>query len=473
MFNNKSIIELANGLNNNEFTSVDLVEHCLERIAMHDQSNQKLNSIVEIEPDAIYIARQLDKERMEKGPRSLLHGIPIAVKDNISTKDTMHTTAGSLALNDLITPFDSYIIEKLKEAGAIIMAKANLSEFAYFMSRENMPSGYSSRGGQVVHPYVPGFDPSGSSSGSAVAVAGRIFPVTIGTETNGSLTSPSKSNAIVTIKPTIGLVSRHGIIPISHHQDMAGPMAKSVEDCAILLEILAGKDEKDKSTMICPKDLNYQKDFIDSLDGLNIGILEHKDMPFNEKEKQLIQNLKQYILELNGTYKEISLDSSRYDSGHTLQHEFKNGLNRYLASVRGYTNMTSLTDIIEFNKKHKETCLKYGQSLLLESDNFSGNLNEPNYIQERMNVSKYCKNTIDSLLVENELDCIITMRNSGQAPTAGYPILAIPADTIDESNIQPVSFFFVGSAFSEHTLIHVAHAIEKKLNLNCCPSWIQ
>lgn len=470
--NNKSIKELYEGLNSGEFTSVDLVKHCLKAIAEKDQSGRCLNSIAEVEPNALFIAEALDKERKAKGPRSLLHGIPFSVKDNINTKETMHTTAGSLALADLIAPKDAFVIEKLKAAGAIILAKANLSEFAYFMSRNNMPSGYSSRGGQVVHPYCPGFDPSGSSSGSAVSVAARIVPVSVGTETNGSLTSPSKSNAIACIKPTVGLISREGIIPISHHQDTAGPMGKSIEDCAIMLEVMAGKDENDVSTYTCPNNIKYSEACIDDLTNMKIGILHYAQYPYNERQLSLIHKLKEIIQNKNGQYKEITLDNVHYDGKNTLQHEFKNGINRYLASVRNHCEVKSLEDIIAFNNAHADTCLRYGQTLLEESDALSGLLIEKEYIEARVNVTQDCRNVIDSLLKANDVDCIVSLYNMGIAPTAGYPAISIPADEIDESAIDPQSFVFWGNAYSEYTLIQAAYAIESGLNLNCCPSWV-
>lgn len=470
---NRSLRELHQGLLEGKWTSVDLVEQCFAAIAENDQDGRNLNSICELNPDALFIARALDKELKEKGPRGLLHGIPLVVKDNISTKDDMHTTAGSLALNDLIAPYDAEVIRQLRTAGAVILGKACLSEFAYFMSRNKMPSGYSSRAGQVVHPYHPGFDPSGSSSGSAVAVAARLVPVAVGTETNGSLVSPSRNNAIVTIKPTVGLVSRHGIIPISHHQDTAGPMAKSVEDCAILLEAMQGKDEKDAVTWDSPEKTSYTESLIDHLNGMRIGVLSFDDYPFNERVLQLKAKLIQTIESLGAEAVEVSLPTSRVVMPNVLNHEFKNGINRYLATVQGRTAMRSLEDIIQFNKEHATLCLRFGQDLLTQSDAFSGQLKESDYIRQRMQATKNTRAAIDGLLKQNNLDCLASLLVTGYAPVAGYPCLAIPVDRINEEQPDPVSCVFIGTAYSESVLIHAAYAIEKKLDLQCCPSWIK
>lgn len=453
--NHKSIRELAKGLEEGKWKSVDLVRHCLEMIDTYDT---KLNSIAEVDENAIDIAAMLDEERKAKGPRSILHGIPIAVKDNICTKG-MHTTAGSLALADLETDFDAPLIQALKDAGMIVMAKANLSEFAYFMSRENMPSGYSSRGGQVVHPYKEGFDPSGSSSGSAVAVAGRIFPVTIGTETNGSLASPSKSNAIVTMKPTLNLISQEGIIPISHMQDCAGPMAKSVEDCALLMEALTHQ--------------LYKDDIQNDLQGMRIGLLRYQDYPYSEKDEKNLLKAKEIIHALGGESVDVYFNHIRVDSGNVLQHEFKYGLNAFLKTVEGKTKMTCLKDIIDFNNVHKETCLRYGQSLLLESEELSGDLSEETYASLRKKITKECQSLIDTTLEEKRLDCILTMINTGHAPIAGYPLIVIPAEELDEEKMEPTSYVFWASAHQEHVLFKVASAIEKALGLNACPSYLK
>ncbi|WP_051032503.1 amidase family protein [Holdemania massiliensis] len=244
-----SIQELADGMRLGRWTSRSLIEEALRRVAQRDQSGPCLNSIAEINPEALWIADGLDRELKEKGPRSLLHGLPVVVKDNICTAGMMHTTAGSAALADFYAPQDAEVVQRLKAAGAVILGKACLSEFAYWVARSRkMPSGFSSRSGQVVNPYDPELDPSGSSSGSAVAVAAELVPFSIGTETNGSLVSPARNNAVATIKPTVGLISRSGIIPISVMQDTAGPMGKSIADCAVVLDALWGRDPQDPAT---------------------------------------------------------------------------------------------------------------------------------------------------------------------------------------------------------------------------------
>ena len=242
--------EISSCLREGRFTSTDLVLASLKAISENDRDGKGLNCVAELSPDALFEAEYADSEIAAGRWKGPLHGVPVLLKDNIDVKG-MHTTAGSLALADLIAEKDAFIVTKLREAGAVILGKANLSEFAYWMSRNGMPSGFSSRAGQVVHAYVPGTDPSGSSSGSAVAVSARYCAFTIGTETDGSLMSPSAANAIVSIKPTVGLVSRSGILPLSPVQDTAGPMCTSVADAAAVLTAIAGTDPDDKATLTC------------------------------------------------------------------------------------------------------------------------------------------------------------------------------------------------------------------------------
>lgn len=423
-YNHKSIKELADGLNNGKWSSVDIVKNCLLQIERNDVSGRKLNSIVELNPYILEEAKELDEERKKKGPRSLIHGIPVVIKDNICTKN-MHTTAGSLALKDLKTAFDAESITSLKKAGALILGKSNLSEFAYFMSTQQMPSGYSSRGGQVVHPYCEGFDPSGSSSGSAVAVAARFVPVSIGTETNGSLSSPARNNGVVTIKPTLHLVSNQGVIPISIWQDCVGPMGKSVEDCAIVLSAMTQED--------------YLEDIGKAIKGMRIGLLHYENIPYNPRQEDILNTLSLWIEELQGESVQVEMKDEKINSFVCMQYEFKEGINTFLKEVNGFTAMKTLQDIITYNKNHADKCLVYGQDLLEKSEAITKRLTQKEYEKMRKEVTQKAQNSIDNLLKNNHLDCIITLYNTGHAPIAGYPLISIPAQEIEENNIDPIS----------------------------------
>lgn len=465
-----NIKELNKGLTEGKFTSVELTEMALRNIAENDSGGRKLNSIGELNPDALFIARKMDEEIKEGNVRSLLHGIPVVIKDNIAYKDTMHTTAGSFALNDLITKEDSFVVKKLKEAGAVIIGKANLSEFAYWMSTQGMPSGYSSRNGQVVSPYKEGYDPSGSSSGSGVAVAARLVPYAIGTETDGSLTSPGRHNGVFVIKPTIGLVSRTGIIPISSVQDTAGPMCTSVEDCAIVLEVLQGKDEKDKATLTC-KEKKYTDSLISDIKGWRIGYVNIKDAELNEYRKSVEEKVKDTLRMLGAEVMEIELPSDETDEYPVLFDEFKNGMENYLASVRGLTKMEHLSDIIEFNRNNKEKCLRYGQDLLEKSDEKSGLLIEADYINERLRLNHRAHELLDGTIDKYDLKCLVSIRDNNLCPVSGNPVVAIPADNINEEEPDTVSIKFMGKAYEEDVLIRCAYTVEQEMKIKPIPSW--
>jgi len=364
MMKEYTIKELVEGLDKGKWTSVDLVGMYIDQISKFDQSGPKLNAISEINPEVYEIARLLDTERKFKGTRSMIHGIPLVIKDNINTKDKMHTSASSLALADFYAPYDAFIVKKLRDAGAIILGKTNLSEFAYFMSFDNMPSGYGSRFGQVKSPYSDKIDPLGSSTGSAVAVAANMIPVAIGTETNGSLTAPAQNNSIVSIKPTLGLVSRMGIIPITHLQDTAGPMARSVADAAILLEYMCGIDKSDLMTQLTPqKSYDFSLTYDKGIDNLNIGFLTFSNVTYEEEEKQILEEAKNLFNKNAKNIKEISFEHPDMPNHKTLIYEFKVDLNQYFSTVRGYSSITSLADLINFNKNNPDKCLKYGQSI--------------------------------------------------------------------------------------------------------------
>lgn len=454
-----TLFELIEGLNTKQFSSVDLVQMYLNQINQYDSF---LNSVAELNPDALEIARILDEERFSKGVRSLLHGIPILIKDNINTSDKMHTTANSLALSDLITPYEATVVKKLRNAGVIILGKSNLSEFAYFMSYDQMPSGYGSRNGQVKSPYNEKIDPLGSSTGSGVAVAANLICVAVGTETNGSLIAPAYQNSIVSIKPTFGMVSRYGIIPISETQDTAGPMARNVVDCALLLDIIAGDDENDPYTA---EFQHHKQDLIHayqmSVSKRKIGILQFSNHPYNEDENAVLIEAKKVFIKLGCQVEDVQIESKPLKNDDTLLYEFKNGLNHYLESVSGHTKMKSLKDIIEFNQLDPENRMKYGQSILVSAESTSGDLKDEKYLELRKNLLQEAI-LLENIMNEKKFDALISTHWTGYAPIAGNPSICVPAKPL--SDLKPISLVFVGKKWDDATLISIAHAYEKATN---------
>jgi len=454
-----SIIELSQGINSGKWTSVDLVNMYINQISKFDQEGPKLNSIAEINPDVYEIARSLDKEFLEKGPRSIIHGIPIVIKDNINTEDRMHTSASSLALADFYAPYEATIVKKLREAGAVLLGKTNLSEFAYFMSFDDMPSGYGSRFGQVKSPYSDKIDPLGSSTGSAVAVASNLIPVSIGTETNGSLTAPAQNNSIVSMKPTLGLVSRYGIIPITHLQDTAGPMGRTVEDIAILLEYLVGKDENDEMSKVIPnKNYNFSETYKNSIEDLNIGFLTFDNIEYAEEEKNILEEAKKLLKAKAKSSVDISFTEPEMPNHVSLIYEFKVDLNNYFSTVKGFTKINSLKELIEFNKENSEKCLKYGQSIFEAAEATSGTLEEAEYIDVR-NKLVYDANEFNRIMEDKHIDVIIMNQRTSHAPIAGNPIIAVPAKALVDD--EPRSLFFVSKNFEDEKCIRVAYQYEQ------------
>lgn len=445
-------------------TARQLVLLYMERLSRIDQM---LNSVLELNPDALHIAESLDRERALKGPRGSLHGIPILLKDNIGTKDKLHTSAGSLALAESFARRDATIVEKIRGAGAVILGKANMTEWANFMT-EHMPNGYSSRGGQVLNPYGPGIiDVGGSSSGSGAAVAANLTMLAIGTETSGSILSPSSQNSIVGIKPTVGLVSRFGIIPISHSQDTAGPMARSVEDAAILLNALSGPDRNDPATgRGLDRSHSDYTQFLDAdgLRGTRLGIV--RPLYFDELDPEQLGLMDRAVAILREHAEKVvdpvSLNNTDHDRDYTvLVYEFKAGLNAYLHHGQKGAAVRSLKELISYNQAHSNETLRYGQTLLTAAEKTSGTLTEPQYIQARLRDLEQ-STTLDKALDTWHLDALVFPANAGAsiAAKAGYPSITVPVGYT--SDHRPLGITFTGPAFSEPTLLRIAYAFEQK-----------
>lgn len=472
-----TIDQMQEKLESEELTSKELVLMYLKRIASFDQGGPKINSIIEVNPEAIHIAAALDAERKTQGSRGPLHGIPVLIKDNIDTKDKMHTSAGSLALEHSYAQEDSLVAAKLRQAGAVILGKTNMTEWANFMT-EGMPSGYSSRGGQVLNPYGLGvFDVGGSSSGSGAAIAANFAAIAVGTETSGSILSPASQNSLVGIKPTVGLISRRGIIPIAHSQDTAGPMARTVKDAALLLSALAGTDEKDPITLTNP--FLAEVDFTaylnkDGLKGKKIGIAREGYFEYLSKEKlEVMEVAINKLTELGAEVVEVVIPSAKRKwSYKVLTYEFKAALNAYLKGLHLSYPIRSLKDVIDFNNKNEEKTLKYGQKLLLQSEETSGSLFEKEYIEALEEDIYYStEQGMDQVLKGNQLDAIVFPNNYGASipAKAGYPSITVPAGY--SSKGEPVGITFTSTAYSEPQLLAVSYAFEQATKARKAPKW--
>lgn len=468
-----SVVQIREMLEQGKTTSYELVLRYMERVALIDKSGPCLNSVLELNPDAVYIAEAMDRERAKGHVRSPLHGIPVFVKDNLNTADKMRTSAGSIALSDNFATYDATVVKKLREAGLVIMGKTNMTELANFMSY-TMSNGYSSRGGQVVNPYLRGGEVWGSSTGSAVAVSANLCVLAIGTETDGSIIWPSSYNGIVGIKPTRGLVSRHGIVPICTAQDTAGPMARTVADAAALLNVIAGADENDPSTW-CREDA-IPEDYTaflkqDGLKSLRVGINRGYYDDFSEEQKALAeQNYK--IIEKLGACPvyDTNLPHLRCDSTNLL-YEFQMCLNAYLATTAPYVKCRSLKDMIDFYGDHPKEGLKYGMSILLDAQyKASGNCTDPEYILGYINsLRKSRAEGLDRVLDGNELDILVSPGISDASPISGYPSITVPAGYTSDG--MPLGFTFTGRPFSEPLLIQAAYAFEQATHARKAPCW--
>ncbi len=463
---NATITDIQDWFDQGRLTAAELVLMYLERIARFDRSGPRLNSVLEINPDAYHIAAALDQERAQRGPRGPLHGIPVILKDNIATGDKMHTSAGSLAMKDVYAPADSWVAERLSQSGAVILGKANLTEWANFMT-DNMPNGYSSRGGQVLNPYGPGqHDTGGSSSGSGSSVAAGLATFAIGTETSGSILSPSSQHSLVGIKPTVGLISRFGIVPISHSQDTAGPMARTVVDAALVLGALTGYDPRDPATGAAEgrSSVDYTLGLTpDALQGVRIGVprggfFKHLKPWQQEFMEEALRDLKR----LGAAVIDVEIPTAEDIHDFTvLVYEFKSSLNAYLNWLGDRSPVTSLADVIAYNEANPEECLKYGQTHMLAAEETSGTLTEPEYLEARArDLALASAGGIDRVMAEERLDALIFCNNfgAGIAAKAGYPSITVPAGYSPEK--EPMGLTFTAGAFEEAKLIRLAHAYE-------------
>jgi amidase len=477
-----TIAELQAALHSGAQTSVSLVRFFLTRIEHLDRRGPALRSVIEINPDAIAIARALDRERKAGHLRGPLHGIPVFIKDNIDTHDRMMTTAGSLALLGSIAPRDSFVAQKLRDAGAVILGKTNLSEWANFRG-ENSTSGWSGRGGLTKNPYALDRNPSGSSSGSAVAVSAGFCAAAVGTETDGSLISPSAVCGIVSIKPTVGLISRSGIIPISRSQDTAGPMTRTVTDTAILLGVLAGVDPRDAAT-----DANRGKspaDYTTSLDprGLNGARLGVARKYFDSAgiAKKLLETALDDMRRAGATLidpaDDMALGSFGDAEGTVMSYEFKDGINAYLASLGPNAPARMLEDLIQFNERNSATELRFfGQEEFLRAQK-KGPLTDKAYLDALARCRRLSREEgIDAVMDRHQLDAIVAPAggpagvtdlvygdrdvggSSTPAAVAGYPNITVPAGDIQG---LPVGISFFGRAYSEPVLLKIAFAYEQ------------
>ena len=472
-----TIYELAAALAAGKLTSEMLTGFYLERIAKLDHGGPRLNSVLEINPDALFIARALDTARRQSGPRGPLHGIPVLIKDNINTADKMHTSAGSQVLADSYAPRDSYVAATLRRAGAVILGKTNLTEFANFMA-VGMPPGYSSRGGQVRTPYKPDtFATGGSSAGSGVAVAASLCAAAVGTETDGSIVSPAHHNSIVGIKPTVGLISRSGIVPISFSQDTAGPLARTVTDAALLLGAMTGIDADDSATGAAAGmyHANYTR-FLDAagLKGARIGLaraayfdaLSSDELTLFDQARTLIRAQGAVMIDVDMP----AMTGGRWDSS-VFTYEFKVALNAYLSSLGPSAPVRSLQDIIAYCLANPKTMLRYGQQHFLAAEATSGMLTEPEYILDRLRDLRMARQEgIDATMDAEQLDALLfpSWRSSYLTARAGYPAIQVPAGYTGEGH--PFSITFAGRAWSEPVLIRLAYSFEQASRLRVPPA---
>lgn len=490
-----TINELQEKMDSGELTARRLAELYLARIQAVDKSGPYINSVIELNPDALEIADALDAERKAGKTRGALHGIPILIKDNIDTNDGMQTTAGSLALEGHIAEKDAFVVRQLRKSGALILGKTNLSEWANFRGKRSI-SGWSSRGGLTRNPYALDRSACGSSSGSGAAAAANLCAAAVGTETDGSIICPAQTNGIVGIKPTLGLISRSGIIPIAHSQDTAGPMARTVADAAILLGAMTGVDAQDSATRLSRKRAlsNYTK-FLDrdGLNGARIGVARNM-----AGSNPRIMKIFEYCIEVMkklGAEIIDPADVSNFDKfGKTeldvLHYEFKADLNKYLKSLSNGVRVHSIDDVIQFNEENSDKVMPYfGQEHMIAAQE-KPSLSDKKYKDAlAKNHSLARTRGIDAAMRKHKLDAIVVpsggpawlidlvngdsinwdMESTSPAAVAGYPHITVPAGYVFG---LPVGLSFFGKAWQEATLIKFAYAFEQATQLRRTPRFL-
>ncbi|MFZ0430658.1 MAG: amidase [Acidobacteriota bacterium] len=481
---------LQQAMEGGRLSSEEITRLYLDRIEALDRQGPTLRCIIETNPQALEIARALDQERREKGSRGPLHGIPVVLKDNIDTSDRMTTTAGSYALEGSIPAQDAFMAGRLRQAGAVLLAKANLSEWANFRS-ERSSSGWSGRGGQCRNPYYLDRNPCGSSSGSAVATSANLCAAAIGTETNGSIVCPSNANGVVGLKPTVGLVSRSGIIPISHSQDTAGPITRTVADAALMLGLLTGVDPSDPAT--AESAAHVLPDYRTALDpkalaGARIGVVR-KFFGFDDRVdalmEQALETMKRLGAEIVDPAEIPTFGKYGRPSYEVLLYEFKADLNAYLARLGDRAPVKSLEEVIRFNEEHAETEMPFfGQEIFIESQ-AKGPLTDPEYLSALESARSLAgPQGIDKIMDEQRLDALVAPTggpawttdlvngdhfsggSSSPAAIAGYPNISLPAGFIHG---LPVGISFFGRAWSEARLIGLAYAFEQESHVRRPP----
>jgi amidase len=478
-----TLAQLRDGMASGRWTSRRIVEQYLARIAATDRAGPSLHSIIETNPDALSIAEQLDRERANGRTRGPLHGVPVLLKDNIDTADRMTTTAGSLALEGSVPPRDSHVAERLRAAGAVLLAKANMSEWAHIRSNRSS-SGWSARGGQCRNPFVLDRNPCGSSSGSAAAVSANLGALAVGTETDGSIVCPASANGVVGVKPTVGLVSRAGVIPISHTQDTAGPLCRTVADAAALLTALAGPDPRDVATQAAAGHVapDYTRVLRrDGLRGARIGVARAKFFGYNDATDRLAEEALDAVRRAGavvvdpadiphaGTYDDAELE--------VLLYELKADLNAYLATLGPTAPVRTLADVIAFNEREREREMPwFGQELFVQAE-AKGPLTTPGYLKALRTCRRVSRSQgIDAVMARHRLDALVaptgnpawptdpvngdhfTGSSSTPAAVAGYPSVSVPMGYVAG---LPVNLSFFGRAWSEPTLLRLAYAFEQ------------
>jgi amidase len=490
-----TISDMQSKMMSGDLTARKLVEMYWERVEAIDKSGPHINSVIELNPDAFEIADALDAERASGKKRGPLHGIPVLIKDNIDTHDKMQTTSGSLALEGNIARRDAFIVKQLRKAGAVILGKTNLSEWANFRDKKST-SGWSSRGGLTRNPYALDRTACGSSSGSGAAVAANLCAAAIGTETDGSIICPSQTNGIVGLKPTLGLLSRSGIIPIAHSQDTPGPMTRTVADAALMLGALAGFDERDPATRSSMKrGLKDYTPFLDlnGLNGARIGVARNL-FGSDERVKKIIES----CLEVMKTLGAVLIDPANVPNHdkfaksevEVLLYEFKADLNKYLASLGPKVRVKTMEDVIRFNEENKERVMPYfGQGYMLAAQEKKSLKSEKYLAALKKNHRLARREGVDAVMKEHRLDALVCPSGgpawmidlvNGDAPAwdvestslaavAGYPHITVPAGYIFG---LPIGISFFAQAWQEPKLIRYAYAFEQAAKVRKPPQFL-